>query len=100
MIKHGGKKDTMAIRKFYKQYKDDESITASKDMKDLLKGNLGVGNLTECRLNIYCLTPASGVTSKTHSKDLAHFNFNQDFTDENYMTKLAITLKCAEMFVT
>ena len=100
LIKHGGKKDTMAIRKFYKQYKDDESITASKDMKDLLKGNLGVGNLTECRLNIYWRTPACGVTSKTHSKDIAHFNFNQDFTDENYMTKLAITLKCAEMFVT
>jgi hypothetical protein len=100
LIKHGGRKDIMAIRKFYKQYKDDESITASQDMKDLLKGNLRVGNLTECRLNIYWRTPACGVTSKTHSKDIAHFNFNQDFTDENYMTKLAITLKCAAMFVT
>ena len=99
LITHGGKADIMAIRKFYKQYKDDDSTKASKEMKDLLKGSLGVGHLTECRLNIYWQTPACGVTSKTHSKDIAHFNFNQDVHGENYMTKLAIALKCAAMFV-
>ena len=71
----------------------------SQARKDSMLVHLQTGLAHHCRLNKYWRNPACGCTSKFVSHDLAHFYFTASENDLNYATRLAMSLKCADMFV-
>ena len=92
-------KKVRKIQKYVSLYFDNPTEKVDEILKEDLKSNLAQFKFQECRLNIYWKNPACGCTSKSKGKDLAHFFFPAD-DRLNYMTRLAMALKCAEMFVT
>ena len=89
-------KKVRKIQKFVALYWDDATTTvATDDIKHEMKSQLKP--LTTCRLNIYWKTSACGCTYRETGKDVAHFYFGKE--TGYYMTRLAMAVKCAEMFV-
>ena len=90
-------KKVRKIQNFVALYWDDaKTAVATQDIKDDMRSRLK--EIKACRLNIYWKTSACGCTYKETSKDVAHFFFGKNMG--SYMTRLAMAVKCAEMFVT
>lgn len=88
------------IQKYVTPYKDSTATAADASIKVDMRSSLRISEFNECRLNIYWKTSACGCTSYSKNKDIAYFNFGGNDARWNYMTRMAMALKCAEMFVT
>jgi hypothetical protein len=87
------------IQKFVALYWDDATTQkATQEIKEDMHSRLRHDQMTSCRLNAYWTTSAVGCTYRALNKDIAHFYFRD--TGLSYMTRLAMSLKCAEMFAT
>jgi hypothetical protein len=92
-------KDVPKIRKYLELYADNPATSVTEEMKVEMKTRLKVSNLQQCRLNIYWKTGRVGCTSRSAKRDLCSFSFN-DIDGPNFMSRLAVALKCAKLFVT
>ena len=88
------------IQKYVTLYKENTATAADPDIKVDMKSNLKISELNECRLNIYWKTSACGCTSYSINKDIAYFKFGGHDPRWNFMTRMAMAMKCAEMFIT
>jgi hypothetical protein len=93
------KKHVQQMRDYIDMWKQKTCTMASDKLKAKMKEHLNVEDMKECRLNVYWKNPACGCTSRSVSKDVAHFSFVH-MTHLNYTTRLAMSLKCSEMFAT
>lgn len=88
------------VQKYVNKFKDINSEKPDDKLKLKMKGKLRIPDMNECRLNVYWKNPACGCHSYSTSSDISHFYFHKiEVTNGSYMTRLAMALKCAEMFV-
>ena len=86
------------LQEFIEPYKISTCTEISDALKEELKGKLHTDSYKSCRLNIYWKKPACGTHAYSEKKDVANFYFQN--AEHGYAVRLALALKCADMFVT